>query len=305
MIPGAASDPSLPGDAYRHLLAELAPRRVYLCPCPGNAGDELIVHGTRVLLESLGIEPTTDGGRADLLLYPGGNPTMWPRVLDTWCGIWRRFPRVPFLVGPSTFQTRDTRWVDALAAAAREIVALVARDPVSFDALGSVTPARGARVVLGHDAAFNLLGSARLRSWREGAREDHDLCSFRDDHEGLQSRAARALAALEGVVPFSGRLEHLARRRAVRARVRAISRGLRGDLPVWIGDAAGERFDVFLDLLLRSREVHTDRLHVAIGGALLGKAVTAYATDYSKIEAVHAHSMSGWSHLTFAGGTSR
>ncbi len=71
------------------------------------------------------------------------------------------------------------------------------------------------------------------------------------------------------------------------------------NLPKIIKDASLTNFDIFLDLILRAKEIHTDRLHIMICAALLNKKIFAYSTQYKKLEAVYEHSMQGWSDVTF------
>jgi exopolysaccharide biosynthesis predicted pyruvyltransferase EpsI len=58
-------------------------------------------------------------------------------------------------------------------------------------------------------------------------------------------------------------------------------------------------------LLGRYRTLVTDRLHVAILGALLGRAVELRANSYFKNQAVFQHSLSGLPRLVFAAGPAR
>lgn len=286
-------------DPYRELLGEIAPRKVYVCPYPGNSGDELIVRGTLSLLEEMGIETTKDGSRADLLLYPGGNPTMWREDIAVWRDVWKRYPLVPFVVGPATFQAFERHWLEALERNRGVVQALVARDPASFEVLKSQVALRDAKVLLSHDPAFYLRGNSQLKGWLEGVSEEYDLCSFRNDHEGggsaKQSLNLLGLRLAGGLV---GRWASL-RRRGVRRRKLEQAAQLIGGFPTVVRDASLMNFDMFLDTIMRARHVHTDRLHVMICACLLNKKVYAYSTSYGKLESVYRHSMQGWADVEF------
>ena len=56
---------------------------------------------------------------------------------------------------------------------------------------------------------------------------------------------------------------------------------------------------VFYDIIRQAKEVHTDRLHVMLMAAMLGKRVIAYATSYGKLESVYERSLAGWADVTF------
>ncbi len=53
-------------------------------PWNGNSGDALIWLGTEHLLKDLGIARTRDPRKADVILIPGGNQTMWQDNIDVW-----------------------------------------------------------------------------------------------------------------------------------------------------------------------------------------------------------------------------
>lgn len=287
-------------DPYRCLLTSLAPKRVYICPYPGNAGDELIVRGTLSLLEQMGLERTMNGRVADLIIYPGGNPTMWREDIAVWRDAWHRFPSVPFVVGPATFQVFERHWIEELAQSGKSVRALVARDPVSYKVLQDEVALPHVKVLLAHDPAFYLRGSALVDSWLEGVREDHDLCSFRNDHEGggvpMQAANFLGLRLPEGVVR---RLRAVSRRGMSKRKLVSAMRLIDGTLPILVRDVSAMNFEMFLDAIMGSRSVHTDRLHVMICAALLGKKVYAYSTSYGKLEAVYEHSMREWSNVEF------
>lgn len=293
-------EPAVPDDPYRSLLASIAPKRVYVCPYPGNSGDELIVRGTLILLEKMGLERTMNGTGADLLIYPGGNPTMWQEDIAVWSDTWQRFPNIPFIVGPATFQAFERHWINALLHSGTMVRALVARDPASFQLLSTEALLPQINISLAHDPAFYLRGSALLSSWLEGVREDHDLCSFRDDHEGggspSQSVNVFGLRLPGALVRRLGRIQRRSLRKHKLENATSLSDG---KLPLVVRDASLLNFDMFLDVIMRARHVHTDRLHVMICAALLKKKVYAYSTSYGKLEAVYRHSMQGWADVEF------
>ena len=264
-------------------------------PYDGNAGDSLIQLATARLLADLGIHTTADARKADLILVPGGNPTMWPGIgVQRWLEIWRQHPQAELVVGPAGFRTGYSDWPRAIAEHGHRVTGLFARDPDSFRHLETAALRPDIRVALSHDPALYLRESEWIRAHRDAATADYDLHAFRNDHEAnlpspTRSRAWRLLP---------GRLRGpaetwLAQR--VRTRNSAHARRLAGgDLPILYRDVSREGFDVFTEVIRAARTVHTDRLHVMLLAAMLGKTVFAYATSHAKLEGAYRHSLAGW-----------
>ena len=53
------------------------------------------------------------------------------------------------------------------------------------------------------------------------------------------------------------------------------------------------------------REVHTDRAHVAIGAAMLGKETIVYSNSYHKVKGIYEYSLSHLPGVKWAGNSSR
>ncbi len=58
-----------------------------------------------------------------------------------------------------------------------------------------------------------------------------------------------------------------------------------------IGGYETKPLDEFLDIISKHKEIHTDRLHVAITASMLGKKVTLYPNSYFKNKAVFDYSL--------------
>ncbi|PKN16003.1 MAG: hypothetical protein CVU66_02550 [Deltaproteobacteria bacterium HGW-Deltaproteobacteria-23] len=287
-------------DQYRKLLKSIAPRRVYICPYPGNSGDELIIKGTHALLENMGIKKTMNASKADLLLSPGGNPTMWQGVINVLRDIWRRYPLTPFIIGPSTFQSQERSWIEEIWRSGANVKGLVARDQTSFEVLRTECLPPKIDIFLAHDSAFYLRESIFLKNCLEGVKEDHDLCAFRRDHEAGDGQ--KQSFSFLGVTLPDLLLKKVRNHQRKVFRKRKLERAayiIDGRLPVIIRDVSLMNFDMFLDMLIRARHVHTDRLHVMICAALLQKKVYVYPTSYGKLEAVFRHSMHEWADCEF------
>jgi exopolysaccharide biosynthesis predicted pyruvyltransferase EpsI len=68
---------------------------------------------------------------------------------------------------------------------------------------------------------------------------------------------------------------------------------------VFIGDISRFDFDFFVDLVENSRRVFTDRLHVAIFSAILGKDVFLYPNCYYKNKGVYEFSLHKYPNVNF------
>jgi exopolysaccharide biosynthesis predicted pyruvyltransferase EpsI len=69
-----------------------------------------------------------------------------------------------------------------------------------------------------------------------------------------------------------------------------VARSWRHSLPLLCADVSKLRFEVFVETIRAAHEVHTDRLHVMLFAAMLGKKVYAYPTSHGKLEGVYRHS---------------
>ena len=57
--------------------------------------------------------------------------------------------------------------------------------------------------------------------------------------------------------------------------------------------------ELLLDVVASHAVVHTDRAHVAIAAALLGRETHVYATAYHKVRGIHEHSLAGRANVQF------
>ena len=65
----------------------------------------------------------------------------------------------------------------------------------------------------------------------------------------------------------------------------------------------GDKYDAWplLDVVSRFETVHTDRMHVGVAAAMMGKQTFLYDNSYHKIRAVYEHSLVGLAHVTYMG----
>lgn len=283
-------------DPYFEFLRARAGKIFYCLPYPGNAGDSLIQFATEACLSNLGIETTLDPRAADIILVPGGNPGGWPDIgIDHWQILWRRYPHAEFVVGPAGLCTDRANWAQVINTLGTRVTGLFARDPASFEALHSAGLRKDITIALSHDPALSLRGSQWLRSHRAAATEEYVLAAFRDDRE-----AAQSCTSVFGIPRrlVSGRVYNWhVKRTASRVRDQKLARAeasVTGAMTLRKEDVSRHRFEVFVEIIRAAREVHTDRLHVALLAAMLGKKVHAYQTAHDKLERVYRHSLASW-----------
>lgn len=288
-------------DAYFRFLTGQKGRCFYVYPYVGNSGDSLIRMGTLRLLADLGIRATLDPTKADVLLWPGGNPTMWGANVQGWRDVLEKYTQAQFVVGPATIQYSTYDWRSVILHSADHVKAIFARDPASYRHLASASLPGSITTGLAHDPALYLRGSDWLQRHQAAATQDYILIVFRADHEGRAGLPCPG-RLLRGWLPSLGRcLERRLYYRSRRMKVQNALKRMTPGYPVRIADIAAFDFDSFVDAVLRAKEVHTDRLHTMLLAALLSKRVFAYPTSYGKLEAVYEHSVRDWAHVEFVG----
>jgi exopolysaccharide biosynthesis predicted pyruvyltransferase EpsI len=289
-------------DAYFKFLKRQKGKILYLYPYVGNSGDSLIRMGTLRLLAELGISSTVDPKKADIILWPGGNPTMWCANVDGWRTVLQTYDHAKFVVGPATFQLWRYDWAAVIRCYSQRVIALFARDAVSYRNLTSVSLPSHIELGLGDDPSLYLRGSDWVESHKAAATAEYVLAAFRADHEGCTYRGSRSLLAWTCVPGgVRARLDRRAYRRSQRTKILSVAQhsNVKGDIKV--ADVAQYDFDSFVDAVRRASEVHTDRLHTMLLAVLFGKRVFAYPTSYAKLEAVYCQSLKDWATVEFVG----
>lgn len=280
----------------REYLGELARQgEVRYCPNPGNAGDSLIAMATFQLLGETGVryrflDERTLVPETTTLLYAGGGNLIHERSYSS--AIIRRYhARVRRLV----VLPHTVRGNEDLLAELGPNVEIITREETSFRHVARNV--RGAGVLLMDDLAFSLdvgrlLGepSPVLGPLMRG---ELTRKSFRRFLQGsLRARAVRPART-----PGPGRTLNVFRRDGEATDVplpprnydlpRIFEYGTYNPAVCRLGAVA------LLRALSRFDLIRTNRLHVSVAGALLGKSVELYPNNYDKNEAVYRFSMEG------------
>jgi exopolysaccharide biosynthesis predicted pyruvyltransferase EpsI len=302
--PLAAAAPAVPlfhpQDPYVRFLREHRHRRFYLKPWGGNSGDVLIWLGTEELLKDLHVHRTIDPREADFLLIPGGNQTMWHGNVQVWNDAWSRWPDKPLVVGPMTAWLGYTRWDQEVRDRGSRVQAIFARDPASYAVLQTCGFPESLTTGLSHDPALYLRDSELIHLHKKAATSEFVLAAFRDDFEGTKDLRAR-LGRWVRLVPerVQRKIDCHGRRTSCRNKLARMALRTRSTKPLRICDVSRLPFPYFLETIRSAQEVHTDRLHVMLLAAMLGKPTYAYPTAFRKLERLYEHSVKDWAHVEF------
>lgn len=270
-------------------------------PYSGNSGDALIRKGTLKLLSDLGIASTSDPDKAEIILYPGGCPTMYPQVIAGIHDTLVQFPQAELIVGPATFQFGYTNWVDLFNIYNGRITALFARDLNSFANLKRAPLHDDIEIGISHDPALYLRDSEWLQAHRATATDEYVLAAFRHDHEMKTGIIDRWIKNLPPFLPKKTfkKLSHWSKKRARLRREQIAKKIADSKLLFKEVDISNLDFNRYIRSIRHAKEIHTDRLHVMLFAAMLGKTVFAYETSYQKLESVYKHSLKGWANVIF------
>jgi exopolysaccharide biosynthesis predicted pyruvyltransferase EpsI len=288
----------LPNHSWQVLETELRQlmargRPIRFVTNPGNAGDGLIAAGTWQLFDQLNLRPVVSKvkqvARGDIAIYSGGGNLVpeYPAC--------REFLERCLAVGADRvlILPHTIRGHEGLLASLDERFTLVCRDTESLERVRVSAP--GARVIQAPDLAL-CLDVRRLR-------------------ESCRSLEAHRRFALDLVA--NGQAARYFRWRRTLRRLKNERSGtlyvLRADAEAPVGASGDPRWDIskyyiskfrsryecdfvsrdILDFMEGVPAVVTNRLHVGIAGALMGKQVTFRDNSYGKIRAVFNTSLRG------------
>lgn len=283
------------GNCLEQYLESIGGGNLIFQPNPGNAGDVLVAHATFQLLHKLG-KPFSlyerhsyRPGQSTLIYGGGGNLTFYDHA--------RKFIRKHhaaakrLVILPHTICHNEE-----LLAELGSNVDVICRESVSFDHVRK--HARKANVLLMDDVAFNLdvretlamdtdglrrsllSGSLLRTSWRLSGKLLLSLLTGRD-RKKPPARTAGALHCFRTDREKSG-IEIPRDNIDVSAR---FAYGTHSE-PLCRYTSA-----LLLRFIDRFDEIRTNRLHIAIAGALLGKKVQFHSNSYYKCQAVYDYSM--------------
>jgi hypothetical protein len=309
--------------AKAHVLEYVGPRAIPL----GNNGDQLLGRVFAAALRELRISTVPAARDADLLLVrPGGallDRFQAPRLLTAKLAV---SPDLPLVVFPSSswFQTTDPA---RMFAGRRAPVLWISREPRSHRHLqnrwGSTLARSNVTLALDHDLVVSghaYLQDAFALTRDPGVHGGTLLVARLGAEAGSMERPVRRPASYRrlGVAAF----HRLPRRQKIRIRRRltrrrqlyanAVVLDRAGDhldpatdlvaMSPWcfdISDPTLATYEEFCDAVANATSVITNRLHVAIPAAILGKPTVLVESGYHKLTGVFEHSLAALDNVTF------
>jgi exopolysaccharide biosynthesis predicted pyruvyltransferase EpsI len=271
---------------------------VHYVPNTGNAGDALIASATWQLFDALGIAPRLSSLRAlrggDIAIYGGGG-NLVPEYRD--CA-WFLKRCLAVGVARAVVLSHTVRGHEAVLRRLDERFTIICRDAESLTwvrqtaSRASTLFAPDMTLQLDVPALFGWCArrSNQVRFTLNGARSGWLLKYWQ------WRRQAARLQPVDGLLTV------------LRSDIEAVPElvGTRQqDLSVLYGSSFRSRLEAdfvsrdFLKVLLQARRVYTNRLHVGIGAALLGKQVQLSDNSYGKIRAVFEASLSKFNNIGF------
>lgn len=268
------------------ILREFRNSEVLYLPNSGNAGDSLISTATMQCFRRLNIsyQAITLDAKVDgrtVILGGGGNfiplYATIRNALERFAG---RAKRIVLL--PHTIRGNE----DILSSLPSETL-LICREIPSYDHVVSVNPK--CEVALAHDMAFHL--------------DPEELLANDPDAAEFQNVFVTKLAEA-GTIPAA--LSKKPEMRFFRLDGESTGKHGAGDIDisslfefgVWPRNSERSSW-CFLEAIRTSQAVVTDRLHVAIGSAMLNKPCRLYDNSYGKNKEVYRHSLRRWSSVDF------
>lgn len=288
----------------REYLGQFRGERVVYTPNPGNGGDALIAAGTYQVFDELGLDyrivnRDQPGYEQKILIYGGGGNLGLMKNFSA-----RMLSRVHRGVKKLVILPHTIKAVTPLLEEFGPNVDVICREQVSYDYVRSVV--KQANVYLSHDMALHLKVNDLLDLQpsflsKAGVASEYLLAKLKlTDAQPPSLSAVRGLFRAESLI---NGMRHTARGEVLNA-FRTDSERTEIKLPddnvdvseiltmgVETRALAYQASHYFLSFLNRYSTINTNRLHVCIGGMLLGKKINFYPNSYYKCRAVYEYSL--------------
>ena len=254
--------------SIRKLFQSLTDKKIFILLNTGNRGDGLIHMGGRALLETYGvsyqeIQTDEDVSGQTLLVYGcGGFCVPYHHNIQRVDFYVNRFDKIYIL--PSSFDLSCEEVKQFIARLPKKII-VYCRERYSFEQVKQFAY-HPENIFLDSDLAFYVDYS----QWRGKGRGT--LLAFRRDSESAVPQSVKR------------RLSFLKLRRN-----KDVSKG-----PTTQGE-------YLLSFIARYREVFTDRAHVAIAAAMMGKETYVFPNSYHKVKGIYEYSLADFTNVHWMG----
>jgi exopolysaccharide biosynthesis predicted pyruvyltransferase EpsI len=257
-------------------LREFSGQTLIFHPAPGSAGDSLRHAATYQLFRDLDIRfrllsETEDIAGAVVVIGGGGN------LIPAYSSVRKALIQTAKAASRVIVLPQSVRGNEDLLEELGESVEIFCRDPGSY--LHVLTHRSRARAQLAHDLSFSI-DVDRLRS-SAAAQADALLA------EKAPTRPLQRLMAESGHQFFFQKSRKRTKRFCPKSSIDISLLFKTGTKP----DEAEVGALALLSYLDRVHEIHTDRLHVGIAGAMLGKRVYLYDDSYGIVGGSYRHSL--------------
>ncbi len=246
-------------DPLLRTIASLAGKTIRFFPKSGNLGDGFITYASLQLFKQFGVNFTThtQDERFDneIIVIGGGGNLIEGRYEDVATLIWEHRKTNEIYLLPHTIVGYDDILKETFSS-----LTIFCRDPISYDHCIR-SGANPDRVSLVHDITFYLSDDHFNQSARKGSGV---LNAFRVDGEAV------------GNTPPARNID--------------VSLAWNGDIwqsPQFVDSATTS----MAEFLAQYNEINTDRLHVSIMAAFLGRKVNMHPNNYFKNESIFKHSI--------------
>lgn len=282
-------------DSFVRMLDKLKGKSILLVEPPGNSGDTLLQKGLELYLRHSGHTLVSSGAAADYILMHGGGSIddVWHTGRDLLVQLLQTYRDKPVIVAPSTFHFSETDF-DVLLKPFSQPIYLYCREPHSYQRLSQMNLPSNVTVQVAHDTAFLLEGTAYLHELKKQCSQENTLLAMRTNRE---SNIVSFELHPHRHTPFEWFKSQYSNWE--------IRRFLKNTIPevyarkdTVIADPSYEDYDRFLERIVTAREIYTDRLHVGILGAMLGKPVHVFPTRYDKVQGVYAQTLHQYKNVT-------
>ncbi|MGQ0688361.1 MAG: polysaccharide pyruvyl transferase family protein [Limnobacter sp.] len=276
--------------SFEAVLRKYSNNKIFYIEYPGNSGDILIELGVKKILAESNCNLIASLNEADLMLYPGGNPSMWAEDISKLIEVLEK-TTLPIIFGPCT-SFKSKMWESFLHKYSNRILHLSVRDIQSFKHLEEFKNINGLNILTSTniDPAFHLTRDDLMCFIDDGAPSElnHILISLRADHEFKPMPVIfKNLIKWNSIIKRVVKKIHWNYCLFVRTILtRKIKRKLDVNASVEIVDAASLHFRDFVRCINRAKVVHTNRLHVMILALIMEKEIHIYETSYGKLESI-------------------
>lgn len=227
----------------------------------------------RWIYERILEQPKINPAPNDVILISGGG-----NMNDLWHGIKliksiiRQYPENVLIVAPQTYWFEETYFPSLFSKTSQKIY-LFCREKFSYQLLASLKLPKNVQVLLSPDTSFYL--SKEDFHSRPGK---YTIFCLRTDKESAMFHDGEDVQLLWQETLDCKQLK---------------KRIIMQDLSIF------GSFKDFVDIIESSNSVYTDRLHVAILAAILGKKTSLYSNSYYKNKGVFEYSLSNYPNVVF------